>query len=105
MNTAIRTFVIGATLTALPFFCHAQSATSVAAIATAAPASCAPAPASGLQQRIVAKAAEGVDALRWYLWITRAIYNVSMEDAVASIDRERAARADCVALRAAPARP
>lgn len=56
---------------------------------------------TGLDARIVEKAAQGIDALRQYLWTTRGIYGLDMGNTVAWLDRQRAMQAGCTG--AAPA--
>lgn len=98
MNASLRTVTLACALVALPFVAHGQSVSAAgAALASTPVAHCASVPMSGFEQRVVAKAASGVDALRDYLFITRGIYNVSMEDAVAWIDRQRETRYSCAA--------
>jgi hypothetical protein len=69
----------------------------VASFASFADTAAAPCVASGLQKTIVAKSEQGVDALRDYLFITRGIYNVTMDEAVAMVERQRAAQRGCSA--------
>lgn len=46
---------------------------------------------SSLQQRIVDKADQGIDALRRFVWRTRPIYDIDMLDIAESLDGWRAA--------------
>jgi hypothetical protein len=106
MNASLRTLTLACALIALPFVARGQSVAAVgSALATTPVASCAPVPMSAFQQHVVAKAASGVDALRDYLFITRGIYNVSMEDTVAWLDRQRETQHSCVAVAQKAARP
>ena len=106
MNATLRTLTLACAFVALPFVARGQSVAAVGgALATTPVASCAPVPMSLFQQRIVAKAANGVDALRDYLFVTRGIYNVSMEDAVAWLDRQRETQQGCAAVAQKAARP
>lgn len=106
MNASLRTLTLACALVALPFVARGQSVAAVgSALATTPAASCASAPMNAFQQRVVAKAASSVDALRDYLFITRGIYNVSMEDAVAWLDRQRDTQHSCVAVAQKTARP
>ena len=57
---------------------------------------------SPLQRRIVAKATEGVDSLRDFIFETRGIYQLDMESTVAWIDRERSSQLTCQASVPAP---
>ncbi|MDQ6685575.1 MAG: hypothetical protein M3Z16_10660 [Pseudomonadota bacterium] len=52
-------------------------------------------PLSGLDARVVTRAAQGVDSLRVFMTTTRAIYGLEMEATVAWLDRQRAAEAAC----------
>lgn len=52
---------------------------------------------TGLQRRLVAKAAQGTDALRDFIFITRGVYQLDMGSIVAWLDRERSAERVCVA--------
>lgn len=74
----------------------ALSIASFAALAETHGAPCNTA-ATSLQTTLVAKSEQGVDALRDYLFITRGIYNLRMEDAVAMIERQHAAQRNCTA--------
>ena len=56
---------------------------------------------TGLDARIVEKSAQGVDALRRYILMTRDIYGLDMRETMAWLDRERAARSSCPADAAA----
>ena len=105
MNASLRTFSLACALVALPFVAHGQSVAAVgSALATTPVASCAPVPMSAFQQHVVAKAANGVDALRDYLYITRGIDNVPMEDAVAWLDQQRETQHGCAAVAQTAAR-
>ncbi|MEO8923122.1 MAG: hypothetical protein ABI330_09925 [Caldimonas sp.] len=78
---------------------------SIASLAqTTAPAPCSGTVLSAFQKHVVAKSEQGVDALRDYLFITRGIYNVSMDEAVAMLDRQREARRSCMAVAATDTR-
>ena len=106
MNASLRTFAVACAFVALPFVAHGQAAAAVGSALTTTPvAPCAPVPMSPFQQRVVAKAASGVDELRDYLFVTRGIYNVSMEDAVAWLDRQRETQQGCAAVAQKAARP
>ncbi len=48
----------------------------------------------------MSKAEQGFDSLRDYLFVTRGIYNLSMEEAVAMVDRQRDALRGCKAVTA-----
>lgn len=54
-------------------------------------------PVTSVDQRIAAKAVQGIDALRQFISITRGIYGLDMQESVARLDRLRAARASCLA--------
>ncbi|HZV93694.1 MAG TPA: hypothetical protein VFF72_10790 [Caldimonas sp.] len=54
----------------------------------------APASMDHLQRRIVAKASQGVDSLRDFIYITRGIYALDMNETVAWLDAQRR----CVAV-------
>ena len=54
-----------------------------------------PGPMNWLQQRVVAKHAQGIDALRRYVFITRSMYQLDMVDTVAWIEERRQAEASC----------
>ena len=71
------------------------ASTAMAANDDTASATCAEARLTGLQQRLVAKADQGVDSLRQYVWITRSIHGLYMPDVGDWLDARRAARANC----------
>ncbi len=50
---------------------------------------------TGLDARVVEKAAQGVGALRQYVWLTRSIYQLDLSETIAWLDQERAAAAAC----------
>ena len=50
---------------------------------------------TALQKQIIAKADQSVGALRDYLFLTRGIYNLSMDEAVTMLDRQRDAQRSC----------
>lgn len=54
----------------------------------------------GLQRRLVAKASDGPDALRNFIWRTRGIYQLDMESVVAWLESERDAEVACIAAAA-----
>jgi hypothetical protein len=55
----------------------------------------------GVEWRIVEKGAQGVDALRDGIWITRGIHNRVMTETVTWLDRQRTAHAACLDLASA----
>ena len=55
-----------------------------------------------LQRRIVAKAAQGPEALRDFIFDTRGIYRLDMESTVAWLDKERGDQVTCQAGLEAP---
>lgn len=55
-----------------------------------------------LQRRVVAKAAQGPEALRDFIFTTRAIYQLDMESTVAWLDKERGEQVTCQAGILAP---
>ena len=88
----IRSLALALTLGVASFASQAQ---------TTAAAPCNGASLSAFQKRVMAKSEQGVDALRDYLFITRGIYNLSMDEAAAMIDRQHDAQRSCVAVAAA----
>lgn len=95
-----------------PAIAHGQSSAGDAGNAPVTVASTAVALSSGpcartqemtpLQRRIVAKAAQGPDTLRDFIWDTRGIYALEMESTVAWLDRERSGQLACQAAVASP---
>jgi hypothetical protein len=87
------------TLTALTAsLCIAPSATNAqdARLAAASNAECARAAhLSHVQRRIVEKAAQGVVALRQFVWRTRMIYQLDTMETVAWLEQRRALLAAC----------
>ena len=81
LNRCLAAACLGAALSA------AQADPGVAANA---PVSCQP--LSHLQSRLLEKADQGIGALRGYVYITRAIYQVDMMEVADSIDAWYAAR-------------
>jgi hypothetical protein len=55
-----------------------------------------------LQRRIVAKAAQGPDALRDFVYITRGVYQLDMAATAAWLDEERDSERACRAALATP---
>jgi hypothetical protein len=55
-----------------------------------------------LQRRIVAKAAQGPDALRDFIWNTRGVYQLDMESTVSWLDKERSSQLACRAATRPP---
>ena len=80
--------------------CHSLalvSALCLAPLFARADTICAPlAPLTEQQRTIIHKAEQGVDALRQYIYRTRAIYQLDMMDVVGWIDARRQAE-DCIA--------
>jgi len=58
-------------------------------------AACGPWRLGFLERRIVEKADQGAAALRQYVWITRSLYGLDMQESLAFAERYRAERADC----------
>jgi hypothetical protein len=72
------------------------------AVSTAAE-SCTPAQVmTPLQRRIVAKAAQGPDALRDFVYITRGVYQLDMASTAAWLEEERDSERVCRAALATP---
>ncbi len=61
-------------------------------------------PLAGLDARVVAKAAQGVDSLRNFIEVSRGVYGLEMASTVAWLDRQRAAEAACNIAVATPRR-
>jgi hypothetical protein len=105
MNRSISLIAACFVLTA---FAPSAFATETAAggVIAAAPATAAACPGesmSFLQRRVLQKADQGVDALRQYIWITRAMYQLDIVETVAWIERHRAAQAGCAGTKTASA--
>ena len=88
----VRRIAIAASLCAVSF-------ASVAQTAAASPCDNV-LPLSTLQKNVMSKAEQGFDSLRDYLFVTRGVYNLSMEEAVAMVDRQRDALRGCKAVTA-----
>lgn len=69
---------------------------SIATTASAAPAECDLATLTTGQRAIVTKADEGVEALRQYVWRTRAIYQYDLEDVATFAANRHKAERQCV---------
>ena len=67
----------------------------------AADAACRQAPATSLQQRLIAKSDQGVEALRQFVFNTRAIYQLEMQEVADWVAARRAAERRCLEARAA----
>lgn len=75
-----------------------------AAAQTSVPGCGEPEQLTRLQQRLLAKAEEGIEPLRQYVHITRRVHELDLHQVVHWIDRRRVAAAACQAA-AAPSRP
>ena len=67
------------------------------------PAACREAPLSSLQQRLVDKSEQGVEALRQFVFNTRAIYQLDLVETADWVAARREAVRRCMAARAAAA--
>jgi hypothetical protein len=56
---------------------------------------CAPAPPGFVQRRVLEKAAQGPAALRQYIFITRSLYGLDMDESLAFVERVRSEQAAC----------
>jgi hypothetical protein len=100
VNSLTRSIAHPAVAIAMAFFAagsaHASSSVQATSLGAVDAKACADRIApTGLDARIIEKAAQGVDALRQYLWTTRGIYGLDMADTVAWLDRQRAVQANC----------
>lgn len=94
----MRTTCLAALLSAATAFCITPSIANSQSVDPPAstPESCPPAQAmTSLQHRIVAKAAQGPDALRDFVFITRGIYQLDMASTAAWLDEARESRRAC----------
>ncbi|MDQ2734088.1 MAG: hypothetical protein M3Y55_03655 [Pseudomonadota bacterium] len=97
MKTSIASIVLAAAATCAPALSSAAEPAATQVAATTSVGRCtAPSAMSGLQKRIVEKAAQGVDSLRNFIYITRGIYALDMFEAVGWLDAQRS----CVAVAA-----
>jgi hypothetical protein len=67
----------------------------LAQAASTADRTCAPVPQGFLQRRVLEKAEQGPAALRQYIFITRSLYGLDMDESMAFVERVRAERAAC----------
>jgi hypothetical protein len=101
----MRTTCLAALLSAATVLCIAPSIANSQSRDNPAPSaeSCPPAQAmTSLQRRIVAKAAQGPDALRDFIYITRGVYQLDMESTAAWLEEERDSQRACRAAMATP---
>ena len=98
----MRTTCLAALLSAATALCIAPSVANSQSLPSAAE-SCPPAqPMTPLQRRIVAKAAQGPDALRDFVFITRGVYQLDMASTAAWLEEERDGQRACRAAMATP---
>ena len=105
---ALMSLTMAAALCAGPLVARGQSAQDDSMAVSAAASNLAPTcdrmqGMSSLQRRMVAKAAEGSDALREFLWIRRGILQLDMISAVDWLDQQRNAQQGCLSASAATA--
>jgi hypothetical protein len=97
MKTSIASIVLAAAATCAPALASAAEAAATQVAVTPSVGRCTEPPApSNVQKRIVEKAAQGVDSLRNFIYITRGIYALDMFEAVGWLDAQRS----CVAVAA-----
>jgi hypothetical protein len=99
----MRTTCLAALLSAATALCITPSianSQSRDAVSTAAEACPPTQPVTPLQRRIVAKAAQGPDALRDFVFITRGIYQLDMASTAAWLEEERDSQRACRAAMA-----
>ena len=98
MKNFIASIIVAAMAACLPTHSSAaDNATTQVAVAPAVHCPALPAP-GGVQKRIVEKAAQGVDALRDFIYITRGIYALDMFEVVGWLDARRSCGAVAVAV-------
>lgn len=64
-------------------------------------AACRQAPATSLQQRLIAKSDQGVEALRQFVFNTRMIYQLELQEVADWVSTHRAAVRRCMEAKAA----
>ena len=99
----MRTTCLAALLSAATAFCITPAIANSQSVDSPSAAPCPPAQAmTPLQRRIVAKAAQGPDALRDFVYITRGVYQLDMTSTVAWLEEERDSQRACRAAMATP---
>jgi len=94
--SSYRLILLAATCAALAIPFPSQAAPDPATTS----ASCAPQPMTMTERRITEKAGEGLPALIAFVHLTAPIYQVSVYDAVAMIDAQRARKDACTMVSA-----
>jgi hypothetical protein len=99
----MRTTCLAALLSAASALCTTPSIANSQGREEPAAVSCPPAqPMTPLQRRIVAKAEQGPDALRDFVFITRGVYQLDMAGTAAWLEAERDSQRACRTALATP---
>ena len=78
----------------MPILKLCSAGLAAAALAAAIPATAGPPSVTPAMQRALAKAEEGPEQLRWYVYRTRTIYALDFHDMMAQLDAGKAAAAE-----------